>query len=961
MGRHVALIAALAAFCTLPYAALAAELPDPPVLRGWISDMKASDRGPFRRIRWFCNDGTVLPPKAYACVPHGGGVQHGEWSDRVRQLRAGGYQVANVLADLDVEALLAQPDHKRVVGQIMVEQFLIAADDGWILRKARFYRGALQDEDERAGARRLLLGLAADPAWTSGQGYLALRSAAGLLRHGEDSKSVAEVRRLSAALAERDAGFKTLRNKIHGHPEAGDAAKVRDYAAQLAGEAARADYERLAAAIDAVYAGGALREGLERLAGELPELGPRIAVQAARLAPDTGADERFAASAALMVLLRDGLASAATPAQRLAMLDASLALESEHFAAASALRGQLAGATRRQQLSWLATGAEAVYGTGLVSARQRAALAAAFGRLKENSASLRDYKESLDYLALVPGWSGQWQRFHFQDSVQRLAALEPLAELFTQDQLRGSPLFFYAQALDGLLRDANALAGLNKELFGEDVGAGLRSLNPGLARGRLTLAAGEAEAFKADGIYLLPETVADLPPVAGILTAGEGNPLSHVQLLARNLGIPNVAVDEALIAKLKPFEGKQVILAVSPAGAVRLTEDTGQGAEIFGQEQRGQDVLIRPDLEKLDLGQQDFLPLSGLRAADSGRTVGPKAAKLGELRHHYPEAVAEGLAIPFGAFRRLLDQPYGASGRSVFDWMVENYRALERLTAGSVERVEATEAFRAELQRWIETADPGADFRARLEAAMAEAFGPDGSYGVFVRSDTNVEDLPGFTGAGLNLTVPNVVGVEAVLAAIPRVWASPFSARAFAWRQALMDRPEHVYPAVLLLRSVPAEKSGVLVTQDIDSGRAGWLSVAVNEGVGGAVDGQAAESLRVDTASGEVKLLAQATATLRRRIDPAGGVAKIPVSGADQVLQPAEVAQLVTLAKELPRRFPAIVDAAGEPAPADIEFGFLGGALKLFQIRPFLDSAKAAGSAYLKSLDELRVDLTRVP
>ena len=57
--------------------------------------------------------------------------------------------------------------------------------------------------------------------------------------------------------------------------------------------------------------------------------------------------------------------------------------------------------------------------------------------------------------------------------------------------------------------------------------------------------------FRADGIYLLPETVSDLPPVAGILTAGAGNPLSHVQLLARNLGIPNVAVDPALLPELR--------------------------------------------------------------------------------------------------------------------------------------------------------------------------------------------------------------------------------------------------------------------------------------------------------------------------------------------------------------------------------------------------------------------------
>ncbi len=48
------------------------------------------------------------------------------------------------------------------------------------------------------------------------------------------------------------------------------------------------------------------------------------------------------------------------------------------------------------------------------------------------------------------------------------------------------------------------------------------------------------------------------------------------------------------------------------------------------------------------------------------------------------------------------------------------------------------------------------------------------------------------------------------------------------------------------MRTVPAEVSGVMVTQDVDSGDAGVLSVAVNEGVGGAVDGQAAESVRID-------------------------------------------------------------------------------------------------------------------
>ena len=68
------------------------------------------------------------------------------------------------------------------------------------------------------------------------------------------------------------------------------------------------------------------------------------------------------------------------------------------------------------------------------------------------------------------------------------------------------------------------------------------------------------ENFRADGIYVLPETVSDLPPVAGILTEGEGNPLSHVQLLARNLGIPNVTVDSSLKAALVVHSGERVVL-----------------------------------------------------------------------------------------------------------------------------------------------------------------------------------------------------------------------------------------------------------------------------------------------------------------------------------------------------------------------------------------------------------------
>jgi hypothetical protein len=75
----------------------------------------------------------------------------------------------------------------------------------------------------------------------------------------------------------------------------------------------------------------------------------------------------------------------------------------------------------------------------------------------------------------------------------------------------------------------------------------------------------------------------------------------------------------------------------------------------------------------------------------------------------------------------------------------------------------------AKLRKWITATDPGEEFRSRLRAALDAHFGSAADVGVFVRSGTNVEDLPGFTGAGLNRTVPNVVGFEKIVAAVQEV------------------------------------------------------------------------------------------------------------------------------------------------------------------------------------------------
>ncbi|MEH6592928.1 MAG: PEP/pyruvate-binding domain-containing protein [Halioglobus sp.] len=935
---------------------------DTAVYSAWVDQMKVQPRGPFSRIRWFCHDGTVLPPKAYACRPHGGGVQHGQWNAQTVELRDQGYLVASLLAGIQPGLALEDADFENTYGQRLVERFLIAVDDGWILRQALFYRGAIQEEDERAGGRALLQEMLSRKDWT-GVHFLATRSGVKLLPHGEDSASAGRVRQQSASLSEDDPPFMPVRIKIHGAPDASDAARVRAYLESVQDTGLQRRYSELAQEIDRIYQAAPLEHQLAKMATTtwVPARLRQQFKSSGSAWASAGPSQRMVLSAALLAASRDYLGAITEAAKRLELLDFSLRLETEHFRAATAVREQLPGMSRAEILQVLAAAGDAAYGVGLLNKRLQNALRDEVDGLSNAAVNIADYQQALSYLNRVPGWGLQAMRRYFYRPMVQLAEIEPMALLFIQDQLRGSPLMFYSQSLNLLVRDAGRLAGIRHKVFGQDVGAGFTALNPGLARGVLQAkpALENTESLRENGIYVLPETIAELPPVAGILTAGEGNPLSHVQLLARNLGIPNVTISPALQQTLREYDGSDIVLAVSPGGLVEISEDKPRWDAIFANNDNGGGVTIIPDLDKLDLSLQRVVSIDDLSADDSGRTVGPKAAKLAELRKHYPEAVSRGVAIPFGAFKAIaLDQAYPGGG-TLFAWMQGVYRTLEALPVDSEQLRQDAERFRAELyQRILDTRLDDA-FKADLKQALTREFG-GAQVGLFVRSDTNVEDLAGFTGAGLNLTLPNVVDFEALLDSITRVWASPFTARAFSWRQFHMSAPEHVYTSILLLESVGSDKSGVLVTADIDTGATDTLSVAVNEGLGGAVDGQAAESLRIPMDGGPVRVLATATAPWKRNLSATGGISRVPASGSDTVLSAGEIDQLRAFARTLTVRFPPITDDKGSAAPADIEFGFLDGQLRLFQLRPFLDSASVGRNSYLQKMDTRSgSDLTR--
>jgi phosphohistidine swiveling domain-containing protein len=928
--------------------------PDAETLRSWVQAMKRSPRGPFKHIRWFCNDGTVQLPKEYACKEHGGGVQHGEWTQRVRILRENGYYIANILADIQAAEFKQNPLQQTILKQMLLEQFLIEADNGWIFRRARYYRGALQAEDEANSGKALLLELLAEPDWQDNH-FILIREAVRFIPHGHRGAPITEMRQLSRSLAEKDPNFETLRIKLHVQPEAADAQRVRDYGSTKGKPELAKDYVHLAEIIEKVFRSRDITDDLNSLAKRIkdPQLSESLRRYSPKLSDENDADARFLAASRLLAALRDGISGAGDAALMLAVLNSSLVLEAELFRIGNVMVEQLPETDRNKRLSWLITYADGIYGIGLISKRQRRTLQQNLSQLLEAPPQLIHYKAELEYSARIPVWADRNLRFYFDEAVAQFEVIEPLALRYIHDRLRGSLLLSYTAVLESLIADANSQLGIRNFIFGHPVDFGLRGLNTGLARGTLRVHKSGQSAAKFDpsGIYVLPATTEDLPPVAGILTTGEGNILSHVQLLARNLGIPNVAIDKRWLPRLKTMEGQQVVMAVSPQGIVQLAADGPQWNPIFEKEQGVQDVLIRPNMEKLDLKTRRFIGLDKLRASDSGKICGPKAANLGELKRFFPEAVADGLVIPYGYFRAILDQPIEPGGPPVFRWMQDQYKIIRRLDGDIRRQDQITQRFLKQMHTWLVHADPGEEFRNQLRAAMQKTFGPDGTYGVFVRSDTNVEDLPGFTGAGLNLTVPHVVGFENVMSAIARVWASPFTERAFRWRQAYMQAPEHVYASVLLMKSVPAEKSGVLVTADIDSGQPGWLTIAVSEGVGGAVSGQTAEELRINLQNGNVRLMAHATEPYKRVLLREGGIAKVRASGSEAVLNETEIKRLVEFAGSAPKRFPSLRESQGRTVPADIEFGFYQNQLMLFQIRPFLESVKARKNRFLNGLD----------
>lgn len=927
-----------------------------------VDALKIDARGPYRDIRWFCRDGTTVPANQRCPEP---GVQRARYKESVEALAVSDHIfLGQILSTTDQEDFWDAAHDQSRLKQYQLEQYLRAVDDGWISRRAQSYRGALQVEDEEAWGRAFLEWLVADTDRLQEQ-YFLIRQAARDIPHGTNDNLAQRVRTTAIDIADAVPAFMDLRVKIHGQPDAGDAARVDQFRLRRASTLPAgmdARLQELSTDLRTLFDTANL-DGIRQLLGAAPTssaLQRQLHMLVASMEATSHPVARVALMATAVRSIRQGVSTESTPVARLAFIDVVNRLETLLMATLASSTPESLG----QEMDRIEMMALAASGLGLVQPWElEEALLVLRAAREGREIGLEELTEYLDTARRIVEWSALTPYATYERVVTRFAAFEPLAHGFQDEKIRGSLLLPMGASVGRLGELVAREAGYSNRMMDIPNEAAARGLNPGFARGPLVVVSGDPESVDIDpsAIYVFNRPPADLKPVAGILTVTEGNMVSHVQLLARNLGIPNGVVSAANLRDLEAFDGESVFLAVSNTGTVvlkRVGEMSDEERTLFEVRQRS-DERIEVPVDRMDLAGQSILDLSDVDASDSGISTGPKAANLGQLKVLFPDHVVDGIVIPFGIFKAHMEQPMPDTPGSYWDFLTASFAEAATMQQRSVSETDVDNYLLgrlATMRTAIGRMSLQPEFRAQLTRRFKEVLGGDlGTIPVFLRSDTNMEDLKDFTGAGLNLTLFNVLDADRIVQGIKDVWASPYTERSFRWRQKYLLNPENVYPSILIIPSVDADHSGVVITKGVSSGEEDEITVAFNRGVGGAVDGQAAETwvLRPD---GTDVLLSPAREPSYTSIPSSGGRNTVSTTFSERILSIGDLSGLRRMANDVEARMPGTSDG-----PYDMELGFKDGKIWLFQVRPFVENRAALSTEYLNSLSPAPDPTVRIP
>lgn len=920
-----------------------------------VNSYKNDIRGPYKDIRWFCTDGSIRQPKDPCPEKIGPGVQHARYKDAVVTLgKSNHIFLGQILTYTDTKDFWdAEHNHSRLK-QYQIDKYLRTIDNGWVLQKGQYYRGSIQSEDEQAWGVDFYKWLLADEERVA-QNYFLIRQSLKDIPHEGDDNVSQLMRSQSKVISDAYEPFMDLRVKIHSQPEYTDIQKVKDFKQKNATKLTNAMHQKIDELINTLnlfYTPIDASKFLEKASlVKQTVIGEKIAAYAATSTSESP-QGLLINSAELLFDIRTAILSETNPTIKLQLLDISLKIEEILFKNAPKWEPKTINALL-EKICYLGM---ATTGAGYTEIWEWQELKGSLSNYENEKMTLGELTSVLENARREVEWSASMVKATYQDVVNEYTAFEPKAYSFIDDKIRGSIALYLGKSVGELGDFIAKESSLSNKVLNIQNQSTFRGLNPGYAYGELVVVDGSPDDIEvsSDKIYIFQRPPADLKPVAGIGTVAEGNMVSHVQLLARNLGIPNTALSDENLKDLLQYNGKKVFYAVSNKGNVilKLEKDMSPNElALFTKKERKEEKIAVP-VENIRLKETAILNMRNVDAEDSGKLCGPKAANLGQLKKMFPDKVVEGLVIPFGIFRDHMDQPMPGKSVSYWKFLNDMFAEADKMRDNNIEEkeVENYQLIQLEtLRAAIKEMSLKNEFTTALEKEFSSVFGKSlGDIPVFLRSDTNMEDLKDFTGAGLNLTIFNAAAKEKIIEGIKDVWASPYTERSFKWRQKYLLNPENVFPSILVIPSVDVDYSGVLITKGLSSGNEDDLTIAFSRGAGGAVDGQSAETYLIKKAGG-YELLAPAREPYHNTLPITGGTGKKMVTFEKSVLNTQNIKEIRELSETIRRTMPDETKTDYNGA-YDVELGFKNDKLWLFQIRPFVENKKALSSGYLESI-----------
>ncbi len=334
-------------------------------IKSKITRYKTDPRGPYKDIRWFCKDGSYALPQERCTEP--GAVQRARYKDEIISLAQSNHIfLGQILSTTPYQDFWDQKHYYSRIKQYQIGKYLQSIDDGWILKKGQYYRGAFQVEDEEAWGIDFFTWLLRESDPLEEQFYL-IRQAAKDVPHKGDDNYLQNIRAVSKVISDEYPAFQDLRVKIHGQPDESDIDKVIAFQDQHRTRLSSSLQEKIGVLIrdmKAFYKPLNLNE-LNRFINQLPEDSEMKTSLLSYLkdAETAGTNQQRAAiTSSCLVEIRSSILEPQSSTGRLALLDLSNALEEILLVnLASWQPGTVEGALEKMYVS-----VQAAAGTGLI-------------------------------------------------------------------------------------------------------------------------------------------------------------------------------------------------------------------------------------------------------------------------------------------------------------------------------------------------------------------------------------------------------------------------------------------------------------------------------------------------------------------------------------------------------------------------------------------------------------------